>query len=391
MGFTNTHLSYSRLSLFEQCPMAFKFRYIDKLRSEPGMPLRFGKIVHATLEELLREVIDQEAVGPLSEARAIELLSQAWAADQLTGSQEFAEAVAMVKEFVRSQGVVDHRDVLAVEQEFHLQAGPFAVLGFIDRVDRIDDETIEVVDYKTNRQLFTREEVDTSLQMSLYEIAARKLWPWARKVRLSFVMLRHGVRMSTTRTAEQLESAMVYVETLGKMTEAASEFPARLNGNCAYCDYRDQCPSYKTALKGQRTLIGACREDLEAVAREREEVARLAKILYARKLELEGVLRAHLKHTDELVLGNVRYSQIPMSSMSYPIEQTLDLLQSKTGLSRDELVKRVATVDKDALSSLLKEHGKSLDKSQSHILKAEFEAIAERTISPRFNAKEVRT
>jgi hypothetical protein len=77
--------------------------------------------------------------------------------------------------------------------------------------------------------------------------------------------------------------------------------------------------------------------------------------------------------------------------MSYPIEQTLDLLQSKTGLSRDELVKRVATVDKDALSSLLKEHGKSLDKSQSHILKAEFEAIAERTISPRFNAKEVRT
>lgn len=35
--------------------------------------------------------------------------------------------------------------------------GPFTVLGFIDRVDRVDDETVEVIDYKTNRLLFSRE------------------------------------------------------------------------------------------------------------------------------------------------------------------------------------------------------------------------------------------
>ena len=41
-----------------------------------------------------------------------------------------------------SRAVVEHHDVLAVEKEFRLQAGAFEVLGFIDRVDRVDDETV---------------------------------------------------------------------------------------------------------------------------------------------------------------------------------------------------------------------------------------------------------
>ena len=70
----NTHLSYSRLSRFETCPLSYRLHYLDKREAEPGMALRFGKTVHAVLERLLREVIDEERTGPLSEARALELL-----------------------------------------------------------------------------------------------------------------------------------------------------------------------------------------------------------------------------------------------------------------------------------------------------------------------------
>ena len=45
--FTNAPLSYSRLSRFEQCPLSFKLHYIEKRQSEPGLPLRFGKAIHA--------------------------------------------------------------------------------------------------------------------------------------------------------------------------------------------------------------------------------------------------------------------------------------------------------------------------------------------------------
>lgn len=45
---------------------------------------------------------------------------------------------------------------------------------------------------------------------------------------------------------------------------------------------RQQCPAYAEALTGKRDVICESTDSLEAVAREREEVARLAKALYAR-------------------------------------------------------------------------------------------------------------
>jgi len=387
--FKNQHLSYSRLSRFETCPLSYRLHYIEKKQAEPGLPLRFGKTIHAVLERLIKEVVDDERTGPLSEERAIELYREAWGAEQLTGMDVFAEGLAIIRRFIAEQGVVDHRDILAVEKEFRLPVGPFEVLGFIDRVDWIDDETVEVIDYKTNHQLFTRDEVDTSLQMSLYEVAVRRLWPWAKKVKLTFWMLRHGVRQETTRTEEQLADALAYVETLGRQTETATEYPAHLNTNCSYCDHRKQCPAYADALKGKREFIVEDLADLEGVAREREEVARLAKALYARKEELEDILKAQLKERDELVLGGVRYRMFATTSLDYPLEPTLSLLADATGLSRDEVLGKLGAIDKKALDALLKSLGKKLDKPRVSLLKAELEAHADKRMSPRLWAKEV--
>jgi len=387
--FKNQHLSYSRLSRFETCPLSYRLHYIEKKQAEPGLPLRFGKTIHAVLERLIKEVVDDERTGPLSEERAIELYREAWGAEQLTGMDVFAEGLAILRRFIAEQGVVDHRDVLAIEKEFRLPVGPFEVLGFIDRVDWIDDETVEVIDYKTNHQIFTRDEVDTSLQMSLYEVAVRRLWPWAKKVKLTFWMLRHGVRQETTRTEEQLADALAYVETLGRQTETATEYPARLNSNCSYCDHRKQCPAYADALKGKREFIVEDLADLEGVAREREEVARLAKALYARKEELEDILKAQLKERDELVLGGVRYRMFATTSLDYPLEPTLSLLADATGLSRDEVLGKLGAIDKKALDALLKSLGKKLDKPRVSLLKAELEAHADKRMSPRLWAKEV--
>jgi RecB family exonuclease len=387
--FVNKHLSYSRLSRFEQCPLSFRLHYIEKQVAEPGVALRFGKLLHAVLEVLVREQMENERTGPLSLDRAMALYREGWARAELTGADVFQEGSHILGEFVRDQGELDHRDVLAIEKEFHLPVGRFTVLGFIDRVDFVDDETVEVIDYKTNRQLFTREEVDHSLQMSLYHLAAIRLWPWAKKVRLTFHMLRHGIRLQTERTAAQLETARAYVETLGEMTERATAFPARLNANCVYCDHRRQCPTYADALRGKRDFVCEDAADLEAVAREREEVARLAKVLYARKSELEDVLKAHIHERGELMLGGVRYGMFNTTRLEYPLDPTLAILEGVTGLSRDALIERLATIDKDALEKLLKELGKKHDRARVRLLKAELESVAHKSHAPRFWAKEV--
>jgi putative RecB family exonuclease len=210
-----------------------------------------------------------------------------------------------------------------------------------------------------------------------------------KKVKLTFWMLRHGVHQETVRTEEQLTDALVYVETLGRQMEAATEFPARLNANCSYCDHRQHCDAYADALRGKREFVCEDPGDLEAVAREREEVARLAKALYARKEELERILKAHLKERDELVLAGVRYRMFNTTSLDYPLEPTLTLLAEASGASRDELLAEVGAVDKKALDAMLKALAKRLDKPRVSLLKAELDAHADKHSSPRFWAKEV--
>jgi putative RecB family exonuclease len=388
-GFKNQHLSYSRIARFEQCALSFKSHYVDGEQAEPGPPLIFGKLIHAVLERLMEDVMLQELSGPLSEETALACFREEWTSSGLSGLELFREGIDIIKDFVRTQGAVDHRDILAVEKEFHLLVGPFTVLGYVDRVDRVDDETVEIIDYKTNRMLFTRDEVDSSLQMSLYHLAAQQLWPWAKMVKLTFLMLRHGIRMTTERTAEQLDAALRYVETVGRMTEEATEFPPRLNTNCVWCDHHQQCPAYADALKGKRDFICEDIEDLEAVAREREEVARLAKILYARKSELEGVLKAHLQEHDELELAGTRYRMFNTTKTEYPLESTFELLEKATGQERSALLSRLAAIDKKALETLLKELAGQIDKPRLLLLKAELEAVAHKSYSPRFWAKAV--
>ena len=389
MAFKNKHLSYSRLSRFEQCPLSFKLHYIEQQKAKPGVPLRFGKAIHATLEVLVHEHMIEERTGPLSEDRAAELWQKAWAAEELSGVDVFQEGLEILKSFVLDQGALDHQNVLAIEKEFHLPVGPFDVLGYIDRVDRVDDETVEVIDYKTNRMLFTRGEVNASLQLSLYHLAARQMWPWAKKVKLTFHMLRHGIRMVTERTPEQLEAAIEYVETMGRMTEEATEFPARLNSNCIYCDHKQGCPAFADALKGKRDFICEDTSDLESVAREREEVARLAKVLYARKSELEKVLKSHLQDNDELVFDGVRYKMFNTTKVEHPLDDTVALLGQVIGRSRDDLVREIAVVDNKALERLIKELGKEHGRPRVNLLKAELDATARKSFSPRFWAKKV--
>jgi hypothetical protein len=89
------------------------------------------------------------------------------------------------------------------------------------------------------------------------------------------------------------------------------------------------------------------------------------------------------------VLGGVRYRMFTTTSVDYPLGPTLEVLSAATGRSREELTTELGTIDKKALDAELKRLGKSLDRSRVALLKAELEARAEKTHSPRFWAKEV--
>lgn len=388
MSFKNEYLSVSRLKKYEQCPKAFEFHYVKGIKSKDfQLALAFGTMLHKVLEDLFRWVIDEEFQGFLPLEKAIDFYKKAWSESGIVGIDVYNEGVKIVRDYIRRHPEVNHFNILAVEAEFNLQLEEFRVNGRIDRVDRIDDETIEVVDFKSNRMLFTRDEVDTDLQMSVYALAARQMWPWAKKMRFTFDMLRHDTRMTTYRSEEEMRDAADYVVAIGRNTEKGL-YPARLNSNCGYCDHRNACIEYQDAVT-KRVEMFSTGDDLEKIAALREKVATVAKLAYAKQRDLDAIIKARLEHAEnqELVLAGTRFRLVPSESIEYPAQKTLSKLVLATGKPRDELLDSVFKVDKKRLEEELS----ALPAAKKMVVEAEIEAIAVVTPStPRINASKVK-
>ncbi|MDX2089560.1 MAG: PD-(D/E)XK nuclease family protein [Kofleriaceae bacterium] len=391
-GGTPSLLSYSRLHRYATCPLSYKLHYIDGIESEASEPLAFGRAIHAVLERLYAEVVLGEEPVPLLVARAYDLFEHEFFAARLSGRELFGEGLDLLRDYCTNAGVVDPATVLAIEKPFELTLGEHKLVGIIDRIDQVDRETVEVVDYKTNRNLYAREEVDGSLQLALYELAARRLYPWAKRVRLSYVMLRFGaLKQWVDRDENDCEVTERYVPGLARKISDSSEFPARIGPNCAHCDFRRQCPAYAEALSGaRREEVTAEPTDLAALSRERQHVVTLSRLLAGRQREIDAIFKARLKERAEpLTLEGVRYSFLKTSSVRYPLEPSIEVLARATGRSASDLANRLATLDKDRLTRFLEKECAGLESSRARLLRAELAASAETTVSTRLWAKEL--
>ncbi len=372
--FRNEHVSVSRLKRFEQCSLAFYLQYIDKADRAAGetgrsQPAEFGTVLHDALERTYKWIVEDEYDGRFPEGECLEFFRLAWTDSGLVGVSLYQEGRDLLRGYAKTVGHVDHMRTLAIEREFNLLLGPsicrlvdasekekwrhvedhFVVNGFIDRVDRVDADTVEVVDYKSSRMLFSKEELSGDLQMSIYALVARELFPWAGQVRMSFHMLRHGIAQVALRTGEDLLSAREYVLALGTRTERGPYEP-KLNTYCGTCDHRNRCDAYKSAVERKFEAVTFSKEDLESLSAERERVACIAKAAYARKEHLDGILKNKIGETDSLELGGVVYRLLQFFETRYPVRE-IDEMLSKAGID----LAPAMCIDNKVLDALLKE------------------------------------
>jgi hypothetical protein len=411
--FTNEHLSVSRLKRYEDCPQAFDFQYIHKSdeRAPRGAAPEFGTVLHDALERTYTWVVEEEFTGLLPEEIVTDCYRKAWAESGMTGLELYQEGLDIMRAYARDVGLVDHMNILAIEKEFNLLVGPggmcrlveasekeywrhvpghFVINGYIDRVDRASGTRVEVVDYKSNRMLFTREEIDHDLQMSIYGLVCQKLYPWADEIGFAFHMIRHGVIQRTSRTQLQLSAVADYVIALGIRSEVGP-YPARVNMNCGYCDHRVRCPEYAALLTSKVERVPVSDGQLETLAAERERVAKIAKAAYARKEELDGVLKNKLAANDgePLILNKVVYRLLQYSDTSYAAQPIIELFQ-KSGLDPTPAL----SVDTKALNALLDliEANDSVPKKVRDFLRVRVAAKAVKIPQkPRIDARPLKT
>jgi putative RecB family exonuclease len=385
IAFKNEHLSVSRLKLFEQCELAFFFKYVAKGDTEArGVAADFGTVLHAALELLYRWIVTEEYEGLFPVERLMAYYKEAWQASQLVGVALFQEGLTILRTYAKSHPMVNHFDVIDVEREFNIDVDGFTMNGYIDRVDKVSDDHIVIVDYKSNRNLFTRSELDTDVQMSVYGLAARRLYPWAKRVTFRFDMLRHDTVQPTERTTQEIDDAAGYVAALGKRSEAprrAEEWRPTLNANCSYCDHRRRCPLYAKILAGGHEVPKVANlADFGEVAAARETLHQLAKVLYAKKGELDDLLKARLAREGEFDAGGYHYRMISGGVTKRFEPSSVIRAFGEVGLSPETVAARVLSVDVDAVERLRVEVIEGMDRPKALILNATLEGVAQ--VSP---------
>jgi RecB family exonuclease len=118
---------------------------------------------------------------------------------------------------------------------------PVVITGSIDRIDRLPSGGIEVIDYKTGR-VSSQKGVDESLQLSIYALACRDALGLGTPERVTLYFTESALRLSTSRTDEQLDLARADV--LGRVSQMrAGDFGATPSAKaCEWCEYARMCP-----------------------------------------------------------------------------------------------------------------------------------------------------
>lgn len=393
--YANDLISVSRIKKYDQCPHAFELHYIRRLRSSPGVPLIFGNLCHDALEKVYEWIIATQYRGPFPRDRLVDNYQVGFEQSLLSDSQVFEEGRALLADFASRNGIVDHREHIAAERRFEIQVGEWNFLGFIDRIDQPEAGHIVIRDYKTNRLLFSQFDCDKDLQASIYHLAARKMFPEAKKFTFVFDMLRHNVEIETDRDDDQMDAAATYCEGVARKSENNVSYPAKLNTFCAWCDHRHQCSAYSDALamdpgKALELLSVVTPEGLEAVAEERERVTQLAKLFTQRKQEMEGILKVAISESGPVFAAGMQYKTFRTRGtrkFAGKDDKVVELLVAREFGTEEEVRKSIVGIDTKRLDAFLKRKCKDMKPATAKLLKTEIDSMAKVGYSSRFDAR----
>jgi RecB family exonuclease len=148
-------------------------------------------------------------------------------------------------------GAITKESLLAAEDRFNKlhdqlfgfspDGEPAVFTGKIDRIDRLPEGGIEVIDYKTGK-VESQKGVQESLQLSIYALACRDALGLGTPEKVTLYFTEAATRMSTTRTDEQLDAARDALVAWAQRVRAGDFAATPSSNQCWRCDYGPICP-----------------------------------------------------------------------------------------------------------------------------------------------------
>jgi DNA helicase-2/ATP-dependent DNA helicase PcrA len=246
--------SFSQLAAFSTCPLQYKFAFVLKIpASTDKASLIFGRVLHNTLYNFLLPTLGEwrkmqgdlfaglddaedklnknknKISSLLTEKRLMEIYGEFWQAD---GYQDKKE-----RDDYKKKGI-DALKKFWQSYRFSFKIGGDVIKGAIDRIDKLTDGSLEIVDYKTGK---TKTKLDFSAkrQLILYQLFIEEFLG-VKVGALSYYYLESGEKFTFTATAKDITKLQLEIkeEIAAIKKRNFSPTPSMM---CGFCDFNSIC------------------------------------------------------------------------------------------------------------------------------------------------------
>ena len=253
------HLSASSINDFLECSLLYKFSRIDKLPIDTGTcaALVFGSVVH---EVLFQKYLLKMTGNKMSLKELHKHFSKCWKSAakgrediEYKEGEDFKSLLKKGKDLLSAyyENLPDDNfRVLAIEEPFNFKIDdlPIPVIGALDLIEMDDAGTLIITDWKTSSKAYSTDQIEKSLQLTIYQMAMR-----ANGYRDKEILLKFDTFIKTeTPKFEQYYTVRSEIDErkavtrIKKVWEAINKgvFIPRENWKCAGCGYSEYCEQW---------------------------------------------------------------------------------------------------------------------------------------------------
>jgi putative RecB family exonuclease len=236
-------LSHSSINLYLDCPKKWHFKYVEKIPEKPRHFFSFGKTVHDALEFLY----GGKTLPPPSLEEVLKRYEEEWIAEGYKDAQQEEDYKAQGRRILEEY-YAKHIDAFRlpyfVEYGFHLKVDGVPVRGFVDRIDKIGDNALEIIDYKTGKAI-PKSRVERDAQLTMYQMACEELLG-LKVEKLTFYHLPSQTPLTSERRAQDaVKELRERIVTTAKLIQDERFDPKPEERKCDWCDFKPLCPVFK--------------------------------------------------------------------------------------------------------------------------------------------------